>query len=98
MIHLAWLDHCPNTVVEALSQGTPIICSEQGGTKELVKEFGVILKESKSYNYELTNYDNPPPMNYANLKRLPEKNELGKHFDISIQRTLEDYLTFLKGL
>ena len=98
MIHLAWLDHCPNTVVEALSQGTPVICSEQGGTKELVKEFGVILKESKSYNYELTNYDNPPPMNYANLKRLPEKNELGKHFDISIQRTLEDYLTFLKGL
>lgn len=98
MIHLAWLDHCPNTVVEALSQGTPVICSEQGGTKELVKEFGVILKESKSYNYELTNYDNPPPMNYANLKRLPEKNELGKHFDISIQRTLEDYLTFLKSL
>lgn len=98
MIHLAWLDHCPNTVVEALSQGTPVICSEHGGTKELVKEFGVILKESKIYNYELTNYDNPPVMDYSNLKKLPEKNELGKHFDISIQRTLEDYLTFLKNL
>jgi len=98
MIHLAWLDHCPNTVVEALSQGTPVICSEHGGTKELVKDFGIVLKESKSYNYELTNYDNPPVMDYSNLNKLPEKNELGKHFDISIQRTLQDYLEFLKNL
>jgi len=98
MIHLAWLDHCPNTVVEALSQGTPVICSEHGGTKELVKDFGIILKESRSYNYELTNYDNPPVMDYSNLNKLPKKNELGKHFDISIQRTLQDYLEFLKSL
>ena len=98
MLHLAWLDHCPNTVVEALSQGTPVICSEHGGTKELVKDFGIILKESKSYNYELTNYDNPPHMDYSNLNKLPEKNNLGKHFDISIQRTLEDYLAFFNSL
>ena len=59
MIHLAWLDHCPNVVVEALSQGCPVICTDSGGTKEIVKNNGIILKEEK-YSYELRDYDNPP--------------------------------------
>jgi glycosyltransferase involved in cell wall biosynthesis len=47
MIHLAWADHCPNVVVEALSQGTPIICGEVGGTKEMIAHgaYGVVLKD-----------------------------------------------------
>jgi len=36
MIHMAWLDHCPNVVVEAIAQGCPVLCSSEGGTKELV--------------------------------------------------------------
>jgi glycosyltransferase involved in cell wall biosynthesis len=35
MLHLAWLDHCPNVVVEALSQGTPVVCSSDGGTRDM---------------------------------------------------------------
>lgn len=59
MIHLAWLDHCPNVVVEALSQNCPVICSSSGGTKEIVKQNGFILEELKEYNFELLDYDNP---------------------------------------
>jgi len=58
-LHLAWLDHCPNVVVEALSQGCPIICTDSGGTKEIVKNMGVIIPEDNIYNYELTDYDKP---------------------------------------
>jgi len=60
MIHLAWLDHCPNVVVEALSQGCPVICSSSGGTSEIVRENGIIINEKFLYNFELTDYDDPP--------------------------------------
>jgi len=98
MLHTAWLDHCPNTVVEALSQGTPVICSEQGGTKELVQDFGIILKEKNEYNFELVNYDKPPPLDLAQInKKLPEKEKLGNSFDVTMDRTLQDYISFFKS-
>jgi len=99
MLHLAWLDHCPNTVVEALSQGTPVICSEHGGTKELVQGYGVILKEESDYNFELTNYDNPPKINVTQIKqKLPQKNELSISFDITMNHTLKNYVNYLKKI
>lgn len=99
MLHLAWLDHCPNTVVEALSQGTPVVCSEQGGTKELVQNFGVILKEKNEYNFELTNYDNPPILDLTQInKKLPEKEKLGNPFDVTMDRTMKEYLSFLERI
>lgn len=60
MIHLAWLDHCPNVVVEALSQGCPVICSDSGGTQEIVKDNGIVIPENLRYNFELLDYDSPP--------------------------------------
>jgi len=59
MIHLAWLDHCPNVVIEAISCGCPIICTDSGGTKEIVRENGIILKEDSEYKFELLDYDMP---------------------------------------
>lgn len=53
MLHLAWNDHCPNVVVEALSQQCPVICASSGGTSEIVGKNGIILQESTPYNYEL---------------------------------------------
>lgn len=72
MIHLAWLDHCPNTCVEAMSQGCPVICTEAGGTRELVGESGLVLKESQKYAFELTNYDSPPPLDVTQVTHLPD--------------------------
>jgi glycosyltransferase involved in cell wall biosynthesis len=77
MIHLAWADHCPNVVVEALSQGTPVICSEVGGTKELICDgaYGMVLKEEK-YNFELADYDNPPDIDVTQVTFLPDRQGL----------------------
>lgn len=78
MIHLAWADHCPNVVVEALSQGTPVICSEYGGTKELIGfgSYGHVLKEKYSHNYELYDYDNPPELDVTQCTFLPTRDQL----------------------
>lgn len=98
MLHLAWLDHCPNTVVESLSQGTPVICSEQGGTKELVQKYGIVLQEKNEYKFELVNYDNPPSIDVKQISKLPEKNELGNSHDVTMEFCLSNYLNFLQGV
>lgn len=98
MLHLAWLDHCPNTVVESLSQGTPVICSEQGGTKELVQGFGITLKEKNEYNFELANYDNPPEIDVTQVSKLPEKMQLGNSHDVSMENSLLNYLDIFKNV
>lgn len=42
-VHFAWLDWCPNSVVEALACGAPVVCTSSGGTKELVGSDGLIV-------------------------------------------------------
>lgn len=59
MIHLAWLDHCPNVVIEALSQDCPVICTDSGGTSEIVKDNGIVIPETTPYEFDLLDYDKP---------------------------------------
>ena len=70
-IHLAWLDHCPNVVVEALSCNCPVICTDSGGTKEIVRSNGYVIKETKPYKFGLVDYDDPPPLNLQSFS-LPD--------------------------
>lgn len=99
-LHLAWLDHCPNVVIEALSQGTPVICSDSGGTKELIGNYGIVLKERDTYCYELADYDNPPQIDITQLGHIPERKDL--HYDsitnIDITSTAKNYLTLFTSL
>jgi len=61
MIHLCWLDCCPNSVVEGLASGLPVLCSHNGGTHELVKNDGVIIQLEEDYTPgTYTNIYNPP--------------------------------------
>ena len=43
MLHLCHIDSCPNAVVEGLSSGCNVLCTNLGGTKELVRKDGVVL-------------------------------------------------------
>ncbi len=95
MIHLAWLDHCPNVVVEALSQRTPVICTESGGTKELVGNRGLIIPETTKYNFELCDYDSPPKLDLSSID-LPEIDILNLE-DLRIENVANKYLKALRG-
>ena len=98
MIHLAFLDHSPNVVVEALSQHTPVICSSEGGTKELVKDFGIVINETNPYDYGLLDYDNPPSINVRQLQSLPDKDTLGTHANIDIMHVAQRYIELFETL
>jgi len=46
-VHLAFIDICPNVVIEALSCGLNVLCTNLGGTSELVGDNGIVLKVDK---------------------------------------------------
>jgi len=83
LIHLGWLDHCPNVVVEALSVGCPVICTDSGGTKEIVRNSGFIVPESFKYDFQLLDYDHPPEIN-LDISLPPRPDVDNSHLDIRL--------------
>jgi len=43
LLHLCRIDSCPNAVVEGLACGLNVLCTNLGGTREIVKNDGIIL-------------------------------------------------------
>lgn len=60
LAHLTWIDNCPNSVVEAIVAGLPVICTNNGGTKELVRDSGVILESEPEWDFKLCWLYQPP--------------------------------------
>jgi len=63
-IHLAWLDHCPNVVVDARACGATIICSSAGGTKEIAGLEAIVIEEPE-WDMSPTNLYTPPPLDFS---------------------------------
>jgi len=71
-IHLAYLDHCPNVVVDAQAAGCKIVCSSTGGTSEIVKN-GIVIHE-KQWDFKPTKLYNPPKIDFNIQKIKYEEN------------------------
>ena len=63
-LHLAWLDHCPNVVVDARACGCHIICSRDGGTKEIAGTNSTIIEETIPWDFQPTRLYKPPAMDF----------------------------------
>lgn len=62
-LHLAWLDHCPNVVVDARASGSRIVCSSTGGTKEIAGQDAIVIEEEE-WDMEPVDLYRPPEMNF----------------------------------
>jgi len=62
-VHLAYLDHCPNVVVDAQAAGCKIVCSSTGGTKEIVNN-GIVIHE-KPWDFKPLRLYNPPKIDFS---------------------------------
>jgi glycosyltransferase involved in cell wall biosynthesis len=88
-IHLAYLDHCPNVVIDARACGAKIICSSSGGTKEIAGTDAIII-EDHDWDFSF--------IKSQNLPKLDFDKKISNNFnsDISMVKCSKKYLSFLK--
>jgi len=61
VVHLCWFDSCPNSVVESLCAGVPVICNNVGGTPALIEiGGGIVCKIDEPYNMKPVDLYHPP--------------------------------------
>ena len=81
-IHLAYLDHCPNVVVDAQAAGCTIICSSTGGTKEIVTN-GIVIQEAE-WDFIPIQLYKPPRIDFNNFTTV--KNKVHLSFDETVDK------------
>lgn len=89
-VHLAYLDHCPNVVVDAVAHDCHIVCSSTGGTKEIVSK-GTIIQE-EDWDFSPIKLYQPPPLNMERkmlISNLRSEDECLKVYE-NIFRSLND--------
>lgn len=89
-VHLAYLDHCPNVVVDARASGCKVHCSSSGGTKEVAGTDSVLVLE-KEWDFKPTKLYSPPDLDFTALE--PGHIES----DISMISVAKKYLKVLEG-
>jgi glycosyltransferase involved in cell wall biosynthesis len=89
-LHLAWLDHCPNVVVDARASGCHIICSSEGGTKEIAGLNSTIIEENP-WDFKPTRLYDPPRMDFSR--------KIKNNFDscYHIEKVSQKYKRFLEN-
>jgi len=107
-LFFSWLDHCPNTVIEAIACGLPVICTNQGGTKELVEmtNSGIITEADDEFIFEPVELYNPPIPDYNKI--LEAINKIVSNYDsyvrnidrtmINIDNVTMRYVKFIKKM
>ena len=91
-IHLAWLDHCPNVVVDARACGCKVICSSTGGTKEVAGKNSIIIEEDE-WDFSPTELYNPPSLDFYRSRPATEAVS-----SIDIKSVCSDYTSIMKRL
>ena len=76
-LHLAFLDHCPNVVVDARASGCKLVVASSGGTKEIVGA-GDTIVEDLDWDMKPLDLYSPPPLDYSKFK----KNDTESNVDI----------------
>jgi len=59
LLYLPWFEWCPKVVVQALVAGLPVVCSSNGGTKELVQDCGRLVPNQRN---TVKDYYSPNPV------------------------------------
>jgi glycosyltransferase involved in cell wall biosynthesis len=100
-IHLCWFDACPNSVVEAIVAGGPVICNNTGGTHEIVRPSGgIVLDLDADYDYRAVDLYHPPKIDRYKvaeaMRRCAENPPSITHDHVDIKNVAGQYAEYLK--
>lgn len=87
-IHLAYLDHCPNVVIDARAFGCQIICSSSGGTREIAGADAIVISEPQ-WDFSYIDSKNPPEILFDKIVKNDYNSE------ISMSKVAKRYYNFL---
>lgn len=65
-IHLAYLDHCPNVVIDARASGCTVHCTSSGGTKEIAGLSAKIVEEDP-WDFNPIELYRPPSLDFTKV-------------------------------
>ena len=91
-LHLAWLDHCPNVVVDARACGCHIVCSSSGGTEEIAGTNSTVIDED-TWDMSPVKLYQPPKLDFTATRP-------GLNYEsiIDIDIVTDDYLTVISEM
>ena len=90
-VHLSWLDHCPNVVVDARASGCKIICSSSGGTPEIAGPTAIVVEE-EPWDFQPVGLYDPPPLDFSRTIN----NFYNTEYNMEV--VADSYLNFLQGI
>lgn len=106
-LFFSWLDNCPNSVIEAIACGMPVICTNQGGTCEIVNATsgGIIVQADEHFDFKELALCAPPIPNLNLIVEACMKvtNDLDvfkakiRTDSIDIKNTAQLYLSFINS-
>ena len=102
LLHLCHIDSCPNTVIEALACGLNVLCTNLGGTPEIVKENGIILKADEMWPGKYlpkTNLDNlSRSMVAEGIHSILHVKKKEVRMDLGIEVVAQKYVDVIKSV
>jgi len=103
LIHLCWFDSCPNSIVEALAMGCPVITNNVGGSRELIKKgCGKVLDIDEPYNYKPVKLYKPPPVDHQKIADAIKESlawpRVTNNDHVNIMNIAKQYSAFLENV
>jgi len=98
-MHLSYIDSCPNAVVEGLSVGLKVLCSNLGGTRELVADNGIVIEVDADLDFS-SRMTTPRHIDKTKIAegihRLIGMGDVPKRPDLDIGRVADEYAAVVK--
>lgn len=102
-IHLCHIDSCPNAVVEGLACGLNVLCTNLGGTPEIVGNDGIVM-ETDSWDFTpmpITTFDGLDTLSSKDvaegIHKLIKIRERSVRPDLDIKTVAQQYAKILEG-
>tara|TARA_Y100000310_G_scaffold339539_1_gene432527 strand:+ start:451 stop:1359 length:909 start_codon:yes stop_codon:yes gene_type:complete len=98
-IHLSWLDWCPNSMIESIVAGCPVIYSDSGGSSEIGRGAGIPIKD-KAWDFKPCDHYNPPSLDTNEIAdamiSLKNSDYKVNREDLLIHNIARQYLEFFR--